>query len=129
LLDADAVHLPEGSVDPSRVRALWQRRGRDLWISRAVHADGDRPCACDAWLFSPVAASRKGRPATGFEALSAQVARAPRGTQVFALGGIGPSEAERCLECGASVAAITAVYTETERLLSALQLLRSDSGN
>lgn len=124
LLEADALHLPENSAEPSRVRELLRRRGGSPWLSRAVHSATSLPSHCDAWVFSPVVEARKGRPAQGFDALARLVELAPAGTRVFALGGVGAAAAARCLECGAAVAAISAAYAESERLVAALGIRR-----
>jgi thiamine-phosphate pyrophosphorylase len=125
LLDADALHLPESSPEPTRLRQFLARRGRPRWLSRAVHAGSALPDDCDGWVVAPVAEARKGRPALGFEALAQLSGSVPRGTRVFALGGLGASNAAHCLACGASVAAIDAVYSETERLVDALGIRRA----
>lgn len=124
LLDADAVHLPEAAPDATRVRQLLRERSCPLWLSRAVHGVDAPPSGCDAWVVAPVSEERKGRPALGFSVLEASVRAAGDGTRVFALGGLGPAEARRVVGLGAGVAAIGAVYSETERLVDALGIRR-----
>ena len=128
LLDADGVHLGEGSIRTEDARSLL---GLGRFVTRACH-DPERAGDVDAdgILLSPVAAPRKGAPALGVEALerTRAILRArARTTRVFALGGIDASNAAACLDAGADgVAAIGAVLADdgSEALLAALALAR-----
>jgi thiamine-phosphate pyrophosphorylase len=112
LLDADGVHLGEGSVAPEDARMMLPDRA---WISTACHdpAAAFEPHA-NAILLSPVAAPRKGRQALGFEGLRAArralVAAREAAPLLYALGGVDAGNARECLEAGADgVAVIGAV--------------------
>ena len=133
LLEADAVHLGEGSVTASDARRLL---AANLRISRAWHAasfDGVDAAAelhaVDALLVSPVLAPRKGRPALGVEPLGVlgeQLRARNRACQIYALGGISTENAAACLQAGAvGVAAIGAALSpDAEQLLGALGISR-----
>lgn len=133
LLEADAVHLGEGSVTASDARKLL---GPQMRISRAWHAaslDGVDAASelheVDALLVSPVLAPRKGRPALGlspFGVLGEQLRARNLACQLYALGGISAENAAACLQAGAvGVAAIGAALAEDARpLLKSLELLR-----
>jgi thiamine-phosphate pyrophosphorylase len=124
LLDADGVHLGEGSVMPQDARALIGGR----FISRACHAlDDTAPRGADAIVLSPILAPRKGRPALGLGALAAARRAAGHAVLLYALGGIDALGARRCLEAGADgVAVIGAVLDvpDPTPLLEALGVLR-----
>jgi thiamine-phosphate pyrophosphorylase len=133
LLEADGVHLGEGSVSPAVARQLL---GDGIRISRAWHAGGlvDAPGAdeladVDALLVSPVLAPRKGRPALGLTPLGVlgeQLRARNWACQPYALGGVCAENAGACLRAGAhGVAAIGATLAEDPvPLLASLQLLR-----
>jgi len=133
LLEADAVHLGEGSVS---ARVARQLLGPEMRISRAWHAaavDGVSAEAelseVDALLVSPVCAPRKGRAALGLlplGALGEQLRARNRACQLYALGGVSAENAADCQRAGATgVAAIgAALAADAESLLSALELLR-----
>ncbi len=127
VLEADALHLGEGSVPAAAVR---QVLGSRLWLSRAchdpakAHADG-----ADAVLLSPVAQARKGRPALGLAGLR-RALETPQAPLVFALGGIDADWAARCVAAGArGVAVIGSVVAREDagELLSALRISGSSS--
>lgn len=127
LLDADAVHLGEQSVESSAARRLLGH----LPICRACH-DPERVTDLDADLvvLSPILESRKGRPPLGLSVLAdvrARLDRAQTGQRLFALGGVDAGSARACLEAGAhGVAAIGAAFAEPspEPLLAALAIAR-----
>ena len=133
LLQADAVHLGEGSVTANAARR-WI--GSDLRISRAWHTASleGAPAAAeladvDALLVSPVLAPRKGRPALGLATLGVlgeQLRARNRACQLYALGGVSSENAADCVRVGAvGVAAMGAAQAEQPAaLLSALQILR-----
>ena len=133
LLEADAVHLGEGSVTATDARKLLGPHRR---ISRAWHAvpldGGDAATelqAVDALLVSPVLAPRKGRPALGLEPLGMlgeQLRARNLACQMYALGGISGENAASCLQAGAAgVAAIGAALSpDAELLLGALRISR-----
>jgi thiamine-phosphate pyrophosphorylase len=133
LLEADAVHLGEGSVTARAARSLV---GSDLRISRAWHSGSlegapavDELDAVDALLVSPVFASRKGRPALGLAPLGVlgeQLRARNLACQLYALGGVSAENAADCLKMGAfGVAAIgAALAPDAERLLGTLKSLR-----
>ena len=133
LLEADAVHLGEGSVTASDARRLL---GANMRISRAWHAaslDGvdavSELHAVDALLVSPVLAPRKGRPALGLQPLGVlgeQLRARDLACQLYALGGVSAENAAECLQAGAAgVAAIgAALGPDAAGLLRALRSLR-----
>jgi thiamine-phosphate pyrophosphorylase len=130
LLEADGVHLGEGSIAPLDARTMLRDRA---WISTAWHDPNTayQPHA-DAVLLSPVAAPRKGRQALGVDGL--RVARrtlASAGGQaapaLYALGGIDAGNARQCLSAGADgVAVIGAILDGRDPLplLGALGIQR-----
>ena len=131
VLDAEGLHLGEGSVPPSRARTLWPSRH----LSRAWH-ETTPPSArelqgVDALVLSPLFAERKGRPALGPEALS-ELRRAlgEPAPALYGLGGVSSATAAACLAAGAAgVAAIGAALSPTpSALLAALGALRSATG-
>lgn len=133
LLEADAVHLGEGSVTARAARSLLRP---DVRISRAWHAaslDGVDAAAelhaVDALLVSPLLAPRKGRPALGLASLGVlgeQLRARNLACQLYALGGVSAENAAACLPAGAvGVAAIgAALGPDAEALLNSLELLR-----
>ena len=107
LLEADALHLGEGSVLADDARRVWGQR----FISRACH-DPERATlnGADAVVLAPVLASRKGAPALGLEGLRAARRRVGSGL-LYALGGVDADGAPGCLEAGADgIAAIGAAF-------------------
>jgi thiamine-phosphate pyrophosphorylase len=133
LLEADAVHLGEGSVSATAARRLV---GADMRISRAWHAaslDGpsatDELVEVDALLLSPVLEPRKGRPPLGLETLGVlgeQLLARHSACHLYALGGVAAKNAGACLAVGAAgVAAIGALLREdVQPLLGALGIAR-----
>lgn len=129
LLEADGLHLGEGSVPPRSARALWPR---ERWLSRAWHrrdVEGPELVGADALLLSPVLAERKGRPALGLDALthlSRAAAARSEPLAVYALGGVSSDNANGCLAAGADgVAAIAAALAlDPSALLGALGIAR-----
>jgi thiamine-phosphate pyrophosphorylase len=128
LLEADGVHLGEGSVAPADARTMLPDRA---WVSIACHEPEavGRPDA-DAVLLSPVVAGRKGREALGFEGLRSarrKLVSSVAGTApaLYALGGIDAGSARECLAAGADgVAVIGAVLDgrDPRPLLDALRI-------
>ncbi len=113
LLDADGVHLGEGSVTPEDARAMLPG---SAWVSVACHdPDAAYRAQTDAVLLSPVAAPRKGRQALGLEGLARARQALASGAAttmpaLYGLGGVDAGNARRCLDAGADgVAAIGAV--------------------
>jgi thiamine-phosphate pyrophosphorylase len=130
LLEADGLHLGEGSVPARLARELWPR---DRWLSRAWHgrdlAAASELEGVNALLVSPVLAERKGRTALGLDALtrlSHAAATQPEPLALYALGGVSSDSANRCLAAGADgVAAIAAALAPDPRaLLDALGIAR-----
>jgi thiamine-phosphate pyrophosphorylase len=133
LLEADGVHLGEGSVSAAVARRLV---GDAVRISRAWHQASliDSPTAeelaqVDALLVSPVLAPRKGRPALGLAPLGVlgeQLRARNWACQLYALGGVSAENASACRQAGAlGVAAIGAALAEDpSALLAALDMLR-----
>lgn len=133
LLEADGVHLGEGSVSPALARSLV---GQGPRISRAWHAASlaGAPAAeeladVDALLVSPVFEARKGRAALGLARLGVlgeQLRARNWACQTYALGGVTAENAAACRVTGAAgVAAIGATLTEDPtKLLTALELHR-----
>lgn len=130
LCDADGIHLPERGVSVGEARRLL---GAQRWVSRAWHGEpiARAASAPDAWLLSPVAEPRKGRPALGVEGLRRAVEglRAARGPNelvpVYALGGLDGAAAAACLEAGAAGVAVlggAATLSSAFALLAALQI-------
>jgi thiamine-phosphate pyrophosphorylase len=121
LLDADAVHLSESSVEASDARAFAYGRGRSFWISRAAHApEALAHSDADALLLSPIAEPRKGRPALGFAGIAA--ARAAHGRRsdeqgacaLYALGGINGANAAACVRAGADGVAVIGALLDAD---------------
>lgn len=129
-LGVDHLHLKGGSIAAADARRLWAARGRSPWISRAWHpSDEVVPASVDALLVSPVAAQRKGRLPIGMAGLRGCLGDTGPAA-VFALGGIGPREAEQALGSGArGVAAIGACYDQGRELLQALGIFRCSGLN
>jgi thiamine-phosphate pyrophosphorylase len=132
LLDADGLHLGEGSVTATTARRLF---GAERPISRAWHRtvvdERDRAelAGVNALLLSPIFAPRKGRAALGAAALgelAAGLQRLETPVRVYALGGVTTAEAAACSALGASgVAAIGAAFgPDTAELLRALGIAR-----
>jgi thiamine-phosphate pyrophosphorylase len=134
LLEADGVHLGEGSVAAREARRVV---GADLHVSRAWHrADlddsGTELDEVDALLLSPIFAARKGRPALGAAALATlDAALQARSTapRLYALGGVTAAEVPACDAAGAAgVAAIgAALAPNSGPLLGALCISRLES--
>ena len=141
MCEADGVHLTERSVSARHARALFARRGEQIWISRAWHRARAVPdeveggpgagfeASVDAWVLSPVVEARKGAPAVGSTGLGEFVRRLAHSTEplaaVYALGGVRAAAVQECLAAGAvGVAAIGACYEEPAALLRALGALR-----
>jgi thiamine-phosphate pyrophosphorylase len=133
LLEADAVHLGEGSVSAAVARRLL---GSSARVSRAWHAPSmagvtaaEELAEVDALLVSPLLAPRKGRPALGLATLGVlgeQLRARNWACQMYALGGVAAENAAACRLAGAhGVAAIGAVLDDdAEALLVALQIAR-----
>jgi thiamine-phosphate pyrophosphorylase len=133
LLEADGVHLGEGSVSPAVARRLV---GSRVKVSRAWHAaslegaaSADELADVDAILVSPVMAPRKGRSALGLAPLGVlgeQLRARDQACQLYALGGVSSENAAACLAAGATgVAAIGAALSDDPLpLLRALDRLR-----
>lgn len=129
MLEADGLHLGEGSVSAEPVRA-WL--GDRLWITRACHDPamvGADP-SVDGWVLSPVFAPRKGNPALGPDCLATARAalvarRAP--AALYALGGVDVEAVHRCRAEGVGVAVIGAAFEPGDpgALLLALGIARS----
>ncbi|HTV20813.1 MAG TPA: thiamine phosphate synthase [Polyangiaceae bacterium] len=121
LLDADAVHLSESSVDPSDVRSYASRHARSFWVSRALHvADDAARTDADALLLSPIAEARKGNPPLGVAGIASARAALGRRTSaaapcaLYALGGITSATAETCLNAGADGVALIGALLEPD---------------
>ncbi len=132
LLEADVLHLGEGSVRAAVARRMLPP---STGVSRAWHSAGVGELeaseleAVDALLLSPVILERKGRPALGLQALSVlgeQLRARHQASTLFALGGVTALNAEACLRAGASgVAAIgAATAADATPLLAALSIAR-----
>lgn len=130
LLEADALHLGEGSVAAASARRLW---GHERPVSRAWHESAPPPPGelegVDALLLSPLLAERKGRAALGTSALpelERAIADQGRSVAIYALGGVSAENAAACLAAGATgVAAIGAALASDPRpLLEALSCRR-----
>jgi thiamine-phosphate pyrophosphorylase len=131
LLEAEAVHLGEGSVSALEARGLL---GERCFITRACHAPGAADEAgVDGWLVSPLLAPRKGQEALGLRVLGEMLGESPSAAgsagrpQLYALGGIDATNAAACLAAGATgVAVIGAVLraADPSALLAALGIAR-----
>ena len=121
LLEVDALHLGEASVEPTDARRLVP----ELWLSRAVHSLDDLdPRGADALVLSPIFAERHGRPALGLEVLRA--AHAP--ALLYALGGVEAANGAACIAAGAfGVAVVGAALGQDDPrpLLEALGIRRT----
>lgn len=133
LLDAEGLHLGEGSVPAPTARRLFGPARR---VSRAWHRASidEQDCAelagVSALLLSPIFAARKGRAALGSAALgelSAALARRGLAAGVYALGGVTAAEVPACDAAGASgVAAIgAALGPAAAALVRALGIARA----
>lgn len=125
LLDADALHLGEHSVEAADARRLV---GNGMWISRACHGAAQAEArGADAIVLSPVMAARKGNPPLGVQGLTnaRRVAGGPP-PLLYALGGVDAGNAAECLRAGADgVAAIGAALADDPLpLLDALEIRR-----
>ncbi|HEX5102130.1 MAG TPA: thiamine phosphate synthase [Polyangiaceae bacterium] len=131
LLEADSVHLGEGSVAASDARRLL---GPRCFLTRACHESArELEPEVDAWILSPIFAERKGNPPLGLGVLGDFLARArtaagtPERPGVYALGGVSAMNADQCLAAGATgVAVIGAVLggADPTTLLGALDIAR-----
>jgi thiamine-phosphate pyrophosphorylase len=119
VLEADAVHLGEGSVEVADARRLVG----DRFVSRACHRLDDLASRGeDAVVLSPIAQARHGRPALGISAL-----RALGDRLLFALGGVGAANAAELVAAGADgVAVMGAVLdaADSAPLVAALEIGR-----
>jgi len=119
LLEADAVHLGEGSVDVRDARALVG----DRFLSRACHRIDDLASRGeDAVVLSPIAEARHGRPALGVGVL-----RVLGDRLLFALGGVSAANAAELVTAGADgVAVMGAVLdvADSAPLVAALEIGR-----
>ena len=133
LLDADGLHLGEGSVRAAKARLLFGAKGS---VSRAWHSprvtEQDLPAleGVDALVLSPIFQPRKGRAALGAAALrelSQSLALLGLSAPVYALGGVTASEIAACDGEGAiGVAAIgAALGPDSLQLVRALGIERS----
>lgn len=131
LLEAESVHLGEGSVSAGDARRLL---GAGCFLTRASH-DPARPLApdVDAWVLSPIFAERKGNPPLGLGVLDelhaqgSSAAGTPGRPGLYALGGVDATNAAACVAAGATgVAVIGAVLGGAEPLplLRALDVAR-----
>ena len=131
LLEAESVHLGEGSVAESDARRLL---GAERFLTRACH-DPQRSLSpdVDAWVLSPIFAERKGNPPLGLGALGELHTRlrtaldAPARPGLYALGGVDATNASACVAAGATgVAVIGAALRGAEPLplLRALDVVR-----
>jgi thiamine-phosphate diphosphorylase len=124
-LQADGLHLGEGSVSARDARALLPP---GTLVSRACHelrpANDPELAGVDALLLSPVLEPRKGRPALGLEALATFTSQS--NITVLALGGVTAATAAACLVAGArGVAAMGAAWSDdAPALLRALGISR-----
>lgn len=131
LLEAESVHLAEGSVRASDARRLL---GPRCFLTRACHdARGVLEPEVDAWVLSPIVAERKGNPPLGlgvlgdFRARCRAAAGAPGRPGLYALGGVAATNAAACVAAGASgVAVIGAALRSADPLplLRALDCVR-----
>ena len=128
---ADGVHLPDGEVAASEVRALWmQCRTSQPTIGVSAHTAGDvrdaKAQRADFVVFAPIFEKvQTGRPGIGLEALRAACAEAGDRFTVLALGGVTLSNAHSCIEAGAAGVAGIRLFqqgdvSETVRRLRAL---------
>jgi thiamine-phosphate pyrophosphorylase len=132
LLDADGLHLGEGSVRASDARLLFGAKGS---VSRAWHrprvTEQDLPEleGVDALVLSPIFQPRKGRAALGptaLRALARSLAAVGSPARVYALGGVTAPDVATCDHEGATgVAAIgTALGPDSLSLVRALGIER-----
>lgn len=134
---ADGVHLPDGDISPSEVRALWNKHGRrSPIIGVSAHSAGDvgRAAAegADFAVLAPIFEKpNTDAAAIGLEALREAVSLVERAIHtpahfpVLALGGATVANARACVQAGASgVAGIRLFQTgdvrETVRSLQSL---------
>ena len=124
LLDAHALHLGERSV---RAHDIRQRLGDRFWLTSALHDPSNAGSqGTDAFILSPICATRKGAPALGLGAIHA--ACAGTSLPVYALGGVNAGNAADCLNAGATgIAAIGAWLASgsVKPLVEALGIARS----
>jgi thiamine-phosphate diphosphorylase len=124
LLDANALHLGEGSVSAHQVR---QQVGDRFWLTRASHEPlRSGAQGADATLLSPICKARKGACALGQGAITA--ACDTSATSIYALGGVTADNAASCMAAGATgVAAIGAwlAVDSVEPLVRALKIGRT----
>jgi thiamine-phosphate pyrophosphorylase len=111
--DADGVHLPAGELAASEVRALWMRCSqRRPLIGVSAHTIDDVRCAraqtADFAVLAPIfEKALTATPGIGVEALRA-LSQLPSKTTppgefvVLALGGVALSNAQSCIQAGAS---------------------------
>lgn len=124
-LEADGVHLGEGSVMASDARKLLPV---GAFVSRACHSleqlEPRELGPVDAVVLSPVFAPKKGQPALGEEVLAEAQSRLARFTpapQLFLLGGVDARVARRFAQSDIALAAIGAVFEgEVGGLVAAL---------
>jgi len=131
VLEADAVHLGEGSVTAAEARRLV---GEGLLLTRAWHGPGvPADPHVDGWLVSPIFARRKGQAPLGLRVLGELHARshAAAGSgerpYFYALGGVSAENAAACLTAGAAGVAVLGAVLGAEDpapLVAALGIAR-----
>jgi thiamine-phosphate pyrophosphorylase len=124
--EADGVHLPGGlQLSPAEIGSLYARTGKsEPAISVACHSLAEAEAAKDAGatliVFAPVfekPTSEGPLPGKGLDMLSA-VCQTVSPLPVFALGGVGLENAEKCAAVGASgIAAIRLFASDDWRSL------------
>jgi thiamine-phosphate pyrophosphorylase len=130
LLEADGVHLSEASVQPEDARAFGRLQGQAWQISAACHTpEGIASARSDAVLLSPVAKTRKGRPALGaagvLRARQAHARRGPElgGCSIYVLGGVTRHDARHWLDAGADGVALIGELFELDAVPALLRAL------
>jgi thiamine-phosphate pyrophosphorylase len=127
LAGADGVHSPEKGITPSQIKDY------NLLIGRSVHSvssaiEADR-LGFDYLLFGPVyqtpAKVKYGSP-QGLDALKliCESVKIP----VFAVGGINPNRAKKCIQAGAYGAAVISEIMKSEDIIKSVQEFKSVMG-
>ncbi|HEX3854304.1 MAG TPA: thiamine phosphate synthase [Polyangiaceae bacterium] len=122
--ECGGFHLPESGLSPADARRYL---GPSVFLSQACHDPLESVAPeLDARLLSPIFEERKGRAALGVAALERAAGADSGRSALFALGGVGATNAAACLTVRAAGVAVigAALAPDPAPLLEALGILR-----